>query len=404
MRRSASLRILHVTPYSGRAWAYGGIARLAATLASGLARRGHQVTVCTTDVCDDRSRLAGRARAGRWQAWDAYTDTGGVTLRVFPNVSNRLAYHWQAFAPIGLSMFLRQHAREFDVAHLHACRNLPGVIASRHLARARVPYVVAPNGTAPRLERRLAAKRVFDAACGSRMLHHAARILAVSSAEETQLAAIGAEAARVRRIPNPLDLTEFDAPAARGRFRAAHGLSGPVVVFLGKITPRKRLDVLVHAYARLVQMNATLVIAGNDMGGLDGAMADARRLGIAERVRTVGLLAGSARLEALADADVVVYPSEHEIFGLVPLEALLCGTPVIVADDSGCGEVVQETGGGLVVPVGDVAALAAAIDLVLERQAQWRADATRAASVIRARFGCDTVCAQLEDVYAELVA
>ena len=50
---------------------------------------------------------------------------------------------------------------------------------------------------------------------------------------------------------------------------------------------------------------------------------------------------------------VLVYPSRDEIFGLVPLEALLCGTPVIVADDSGCGEVIQTVGGGQLVPVGD---------------------------------------------------
>jgi glycosyltransferase involved in cell wall biosynthesis len=404
MPASAPLRILHVTPYSGRAWAYGGIARLAATLATGLARRGHHVTVCTTDACDRDSRLERRAPHGRWGPWDAETHADGVTLRVFPNVSNRLAYHLQAFAPIGLDTFMRQHACDFDVAHLHACRNLPGLIAARHLMRVGVPYVLAPNGTAPRLERRVTAKRVFDAAYGNRLLRHAARILAVSGAEETQLAAIGAAPARVRRVPNPLDLLEFERAPVRGHFRASQALCGPLIVFLGKITPRKRLDVLVHAFARLAGVRATLVIAGNDMGGLGRAMADAQQLGVADRVRAVGLLAGAARLDALADADLVVYPSEHEIFGLVPLEALLCGTPVVVAGDSGCGEVVHHTGGGLVVPVGDADALAQAMNQVLHHQPHWRAAAAQAASIIRTCFGSERVCTQLEDVYVELVA
>ena len=90
-----------------------------------------------------------------------------------------------------------------------------------------------------------------------------------------------------------------------------------------------------------------------------------RSLGIEHRTIFTGLLRGRDRLEALADADVLVYPSQDEIFGLVPLEALLCGTPVVVADDSGCGEVVRITGGGHVVPLGDVDALSRAIDVVL---------------------------------------
>lgn len=404
MRSSASLRILHVTPYCGEAWAYGGIARLSATLAAGLANRGHRVTVCTTDVCDRQTRLTGSPRADRWHAWPPERRDDGVTRRVFPNVSNRLAYRWQAFAPLGLARYMRRHARDFDVAHLHACRNLPGVIAARHLADAGVPYVLAPNGTAPRLERRVLIKRLFDAVYGNRVLQRASRLVAVSRAEEAQLAAIGAPEALVSRIPNPIDLREFETPVVRGRFRREHGLRGPLVVFLGKITPRKRLDLLVRAFARLARSDVSLVIAGNDMGGLDAAVADARTLGIVDRIRIVGLLTGRARLEALADADVAVYPSEHEIFGLVPLEALLCGTPVVVSDDSGCGEVVRSTGGGRVVPSGDEAALADAMARVLDDLVDWRRQADAADMAIRTHFGSDTVCAQWEDLYRELVA
>ena len=90
-----------------------------------------------------------------------------------------------------------------------------------------------------------------------------------------------------------------------------------------------------------------------------------------------------------------MYPSEHEIFGLVPLEALLCGTPVVVADDSGCGEVIASTGGGLVVR-GDVEALRSAIAHVLDAGAHWKAAASEAAKRVRATYAPDVVCAQLE--------
>ena len=176
------------------------------------------------------------------------------------------------------------------------------------------------------------------------------------------------------------------------------------MLFLGKVTPRKRLDVLVRAWARREDPDSTLVIAGNDMGGVAQARAIARELGVADRLKIVGLLRGRARLEALADADAVVYPSEHEIFGLVPLEAILCGSPVIVSDDSGCAEVIRSTGGGDLVPVGDVDALAAAITRMLRAPEWWRHVVARARETVRARFGGATVCAELEAMYGEMIA
>ena len=290
---------------------------------------------------------------------------------MFPNLSNRLAYHLQLFLPLGLSTYLSEHAGRFDVAHLHACRNIPGAIAAYHLRRAGVPYLLAPNGTAPRIERRLLAKRVFDLVMGQRILTRAARVLAVSNAERAQLRTLGVDAATIRVVPNPVDLDEFRAPLARGRFRARVGLadSARVVMFLGKLTPRKRVDVLVRAFAALDRPANTDLrwsSPGTTWGPAPRFVRWFATLDLEARTLFTGLLRGQDRLDALADADVVVYPSQDEVFGLVPLEALLSGTPVIVADDSGCGEIMRQIGGGEVVPAGDVDALARAIARTLQ--------------------------------------
>src|SRR5229473_541049 len=152
------LRILHVAPYGDAAWAYGGIPRVVGALTRGLVRRGHDVTICTTDAHDEFTRLPGSTR--RFAARPPVISADGCINRVFPNVSNRLAYRQQAFLPVGLHDYLRRHASDFDVAHLHACRNLPAAVAAHYLGRAGVPYVVAPNGTAPLIERRRVAKRI----------------------------------------------------------------------------------------------------------------------------------------------------------------------------------------------------------------------------------------------------
>jgi glycosyltransferase involved in cell wall biosynthesis len=159
-----------------------------------------------------------------------------------------------------------------------------------------------------------------------------------------------------------------------------------------------------QSLARLQERSATLVIAGNDMG--TGRMLDAltQALRLTPRVRRIGLLIGAERLDALAAADVVVYPSRDEVFGLVAAEALLCGTPVVVCDDNGCGELVTGSDGGLTVPYGDPEQLALAIDRVLAAPRMWRERAAAAGDRVRARFGTISICDQLETLYRTVLS
>ncbi len=394
-----ALRILHVTPYFADAWGYGGIPRIATALARELGVRGHHVTVCTTDAADAQSRAPRPARNGvghrMWNCVDVHT---------FSNASNALAYHLQCFLPRGLDGFLAAHARRFDIAHLHACRNLLVSIAARHLTAAGVPYVVAPNGTAPRLERRRATKWAYDVVIGRRDLRHAAAILAVSEAERTDLERLGVSPERIRVVPNPVELEQRDEPPASD-LRTAYGLGNrPIVLYLGKVTARKRVDALVRAFAQLDRKDAHLVIAGNDMGAMPSVRAELRRTGNESRATFTGLLRGADRLNALAAATVVVYPSSDEVFGLVAFEALLAGTPVVVTGDSGCGEIVAQTGGGAIVPVGDDAALRDAIESILAAPEEWRQRARHAAHTVRARFGGQVIAERIDALYHELIA
>ena len=369
------LHILHVVPYYEQAWAYGGIPRLATTMTHALARRGHHVTVYTTDVRDAGTR-----------ATSATAPHQRVEVRMFPNVSNTLAYHLQFFTPIGLRARLKATASTFDIAHLHACHNLPGVIAAAELSRAGVPYVVSPNGTARPIERRVAAKRLFAMTLGRRMLAEAARVVAVSRAEAAQLGTLGVDTKSIAFIPNPIDEQEFERIPDGAQFRATLGVGRrPLLLFLGKLTPRKGVDHLVRAFSALDRSDAVLVVAGHDMGAGPAVDALVRRLNLERRVFRPGLLTGPDRLDALAAANVVAYPSRDEVFGLVPLEALLCGTPVVVCD-------------------GHPRALSEAMASILMSERLWRRRAVAAGTVARRLFGAGIVCGQLESLYASVLA
>ena len=212
----------------------------------------------------------------------------------------------------------------------------------------------------------------------------------------------GIPAEQVTLIPNGLDLGEFDPLPPKGGFRKRHGLGqGPLVAYLGQISPRKGVDHLVTAFSDAPPCGATLVIAGNDMGGL--SRAEAQRTPDSP-IRFVGLLEGRERLELLADADVLVYASTAEVFGLVPFEGLLCGAPVVVGDDCGCGELIAEAGAGLLVQHGDIEGLRARIHTLLMDRVAASAMVSRGRRYIRDRLGFETVAAQHVALYRGVLA
>ena len=87
----------------------------------------------------------------------------------------------------------------------------------------------------------------------------------------------------------------------------------------------------------------------------------------------------------------------------MPLEALLSGAPVIVADDSGCGEVITAVGGGVVVPLGDVDKLAGAIGQVIDHRERWQPQIAAAAARVRERYSPAAVVDALDGIYADAI-
>jgi glycosyltransferase involved in cell wall biosynthesis len=250
------------------------------------------------------------------------------------------------------------------------------------------------NGTLLRHERKVGAKLLWDLLVAGQIPQGAARCIAVSAHDVAAHTQAGIPGERVVRIPNGLDLAEFSPLPPRGALRARLGLGQrPVVAYLGQISPRKGVDHLVAAFAEPIE-EAVLLVAGNDMGGLAAAQAVA-----SERVRFLGLLQGPERLELLAEADVLVYASQAEIFGLVPFEGLLCGSPVVVAEDCGCGELIAEAGAGLLVRHGDVAGLRARIRSLLRDRVAARAMVERGRRYIRERLGFEVVARQHAALY-----
>jgi glycosyltransferase involved in cell wall biosynthesis len=381
------LRTLHIVPSFYPAWAYGGTPRCAYELCRALIGRGVEVHVWTTDAYDRGGRLAERASV-----------IDGVRVQRFRNLSNSLAYHRQLYLPLGLCGYTRRHIGRFDLIHVHSHRHFLQLCV-RAAQAAQIPYVFTGHGTVPGFERYVSIKRVVDLLGARAFLRRAAACVAVSDAERQPYLDAGVSAERIHVIADGIRLEDYATLPDRGAFRRRYGLGdGPLVLFLGKITPRKGLDVLLRAIARLPS-EVRLAVVGNFMMPAHPSHRLAEELRIAERVRFVGVLTGAEKLTAYVDADVLAYPSTGEIFGLVPFEALMCGTPAVVCDDSGCGERLTAAGGGLVVPYRDSAALAAAVDHLLRTPALRARCVASGRAYVRRYLGWDQIAEQTRDLY-----
>jgi glycosyltransferase involved in cell wall biosynthesis len=141
----------------------------------------------------------------------------------------------------------------------------------------------------------------------------------------------------------------------KGSFKKKYGIgiNEKIVLYLGRIHQLKGIDILVKAFANIADKlhNVRLVIVGPDDGYLGEIRALVKTLRITSKVLIIGPLFCEEKLEAYVDADVYVLPSRYEIFGMSILEAVACGTPLILTETCGIAEYFRDKTGMVVPPI-----------------------------------------------------
>jgi glycosyltransferase involved in cell wall biosynthesis len=220
--------------------------------------------------------------------------------------------------------------------------------------------------------------------------------IAVSESTKADLVARGLRAERIRVIPNGMDLERFtpaDGPRAER----------PTLLFLGRLKAYKRVDLIVDAVALLARegVDVRLLVAGEGEERPRLA-AQVRRLALGDRVELLGYVSEARKLEALRTAWLHVLTSAKEGWGISVLEAAACGTPSVVSDSPGLREAVVAGETGLVVPHGDVPALAAALGSLLGDELR-RARMGQRSRAFAARHSWDAAARGVETVLREVV-
>jgi len=172
----------------------------------------------------------------------------------------------------------------------------------------------------------------------------AAGLLAVSDAMKADMAAIGIPPDRIRVHHTGVDLARF-APADRGAGKAALGMAGPLVVSLGALIPRKGHDVVIDAVAALPGVHLLIAGEGPERAALAARIA---AHGAGERIRLLGGVPHGDLPALLAAADVMALASASEGLANAWVEALACGTPIVITAAGGAREVVTDPAHGRV--------------------------------------------------------
>ncbi|HWM50175.1 MAG TPA: glycosyltransferase family 4 protein [Thermoplasmata archaeon] len=361
--------------------AVGGVEQHVHHVASRLAQAGVEVEVLTTDLLRDTPFTRIRSPLPR--------DSFPVTrVRAWRMVD----------APHGLgivapSMVPALLASGADIIHAHSYGQFPTFAGSLASALDHSILIVTPHSDAGRPSW---TKSVFDRVVPRLTLKAATRVIAVSEHEAASLINLGVPRDRIRVIPNGVDLGEF---AEVGTRKDRDGLVG---LFVGRLDPdQKGLDVLVRAMSKLPQnYPLRLRLVGEDWGGAELLRHLAQRLGVADRVTMVGKVPRPEVVREFAEADFLVLPSRFEPFGIVLLEAMAAGLPVVASRVGGIPEIVSEGETGLLVEPDNPDALAEALRLLCQNES-LRFSMGRSARERVKRYAWDSVVPRILSVFAE---
>jgi len=368
-----------------------------AALARALAARGHQVEVYTrrdSRQLPERVALCAGVHVVHVSAGPPAALPKDELLPYMVAFGRKLTAQWSLAPP--------------DVVHAHFW--MSGVAAVEAARTVGVPVVQtfhALGSVKRRHQGRADTSPRSRVATESALAQEVDLVVATCTDELTELAALGAEVERVRIIPCGVDVEHFcpQGPPWSGDANKTPELHRLVCV--GRLVERKGVDTVVQTLAELP--TAELVVAGGPPVTALDAHPEARRLselarelGVAQRVRLVGEVAPAEVPALLRSADVVVATPWYEPFGIVPLEAMACGRPLVGSAVGGLLDTVQPGSTGVLVPPRDPRALAAALgDLLRDPALRAKLGSAARCSAV-SRYSWAQVAAETEDAYTSV--
>lgn len=384
-----TLRILHVIP--SLSLKHGGPSVALRAFAKALIEAGVEVTVATTDDDGPGGRLD-VARGKLLADADGWRKIYFVKQTEFYKLS------------LGLRRWLRRNVRNFDVVHIHALFSYSSVIAARTAQAHRVPYIIRPLGVLNRWgmeNRRRLLKRWSFELIELPILRKAAAIHYTAEAERLEASIAAPDLATPSVIiPVPVEsIVSGDPERLRLRFPKLFG--GPVVLFLSRISAKKRLEVLLDAMREVrghVPDVRLLIVGDGEADYVRRLQEQAHRLHLDDVAVWAGHIDGEDKAAAFRLANVFVLPSASENFGIAVAEAFASRLPVVMSAGVAISEDAIKHNAASVVADDSASVAAAIVELLVDREKAER-QATNAAAMVAERYSLAAVGRELKRVY-----
>lgn len=401
-----SLRVLFAVHGYKPAYRIGGPILSVSAVAERLVRRGHHVTVFTTNSNLDQDLDV---------PLDQAVDVDGVEVWYFrrqdpgKGMASLLPYVFRSmgflYAP-AMAAALDGLVPQVDLVHTHLPFIYPTYAAAHAAFRHRRPLFYHQRGVFDpnRLKFRALKKRLFLFAVERPILRRATTLFALTPAEVESYRALGVQTP-CRVVPNGIDVALYRTEPGPAFDRSRIPDSATVVLFLGRLHPTKGADELLEAFLRVAgdRPDCVLVLGGPDEWNLEARFRDRIQSSrAAERVLFPGMVSGEAKLDLLARADLFCLPSDAEGFSMAVLEALSSATPVMISPGCHFPE-VEAADAGRVVETAPGPMAAALSDLMSDR-ARLSVMGRRGRDLVARQYGWDAVVDAIEDAYREGIA
>jgi len=294
----------------------------------------------------------------------------------------------------------------FELIHCHDWLTVPTGITSKHFLakplvatfhsteRGRSQGASDPDGFAVNGIERWGA-------------HEAERLITVSHSMADQVCEeYAVPRGKVRVIPNGVDPSQYEMTVDRARVRGRYGLSEHerLVLFVGRMVPAKGVGYLINAVPAIRRRypDAWFVMVGD---GWQRKQLEEQALSTGGDVRIIftGLLPTRELIELMHAADVLTVPSIYEPFGIVAIEGMACGVPVVASNVDGLSEIIQHMETGLHVSPRSPESIASAVDQILSDQSLAKEIAYNARQSILSRYNWESVAKQTLSVYGEAI-
>jgi len=389
------MRILCVIPFYKPAHVYGGPTRSVPALCESLARQGMSVTVYTTNANGPHD-LDIEPNIGQL--------VDGVAVYYFERKGKGSYY----FSP-SLAAACHKTAHDYDLLYVVANWVYPFIPACRSALSAGIPYVVAPkNSFNQRSWRGKYFKKILYHILFERHLINRASAIHYTTRLEANASSWLHLKPRELILPNPVSFDDFDTMPAPGQFRSESHIppADMLVLYLGRIDPKKGLDLAMRAFAivaRTYPQSVFAFVGPDEAGYLEVLKSLSADLGIENQCLFTGYLDSNSRLRALADADIFVLTSRYENFGMSAVEAMLSGLPVIVSDQVGIADELKHEQAVLVVPL-EVEAIADALRKLLGNAEMRTELGQTAARVAREKYSTSQITSTMIRQFTNIIS